>query len=31
MSFVVTEERFDEVRALLATLREWAEGRPEVS
>lgn len=27
---VVTEERADEVRTLLATLRKWAEGRPEV-
>ena len=27
MSSMVTEERADEVRLLLATLREWAEGR----
>jgi predicted nucleotidyltransferase len=27
---VVTEERTDEVRTLLATLNEWAQGRPDV-
>ena len=28
--FVVTEERADEVRTLLATLRGWAQGRPNI-
>ena len=30
MSSVVSEERINEVQTLLATLREWAEGRPDV-
>ena len=30
MLFVVTEERVDEVKTLLATLRRWAEGRSDV-
>jgi predicted nucleotidyltransferase len=30
MSFMVTEERADEVRLFLATLREWAKGRPDI-
>ena len=30
MASVVTEGRADEVGALLATLREWAQGRPDV-
>jgi len=30
MCSVVTQERADEVRLFLATLREWAEGRPDV-
>jgi hypothetical protein len=30
MCSMVTQERADEVRLFLATLREWAEGRPEV-
>ena len=30
MSFMVTEEHTDEVRLFLTSLREWAEGRPDV-
>ena len=30
MSFMVTEERTEEVRGFLTSLREWAQGRPDV-
>ncbi len=30
MLSVVTEKRVNEVKTLLSTLREWAEGRPDI-